>query len=70
MPVHEQRWTGFLHPVEPINTAALVPRQWFVLLTSPTLELQVKMIEDLAHRRSVESPVVVPPPSEGRVVLL
>ncbi|MDG6416488.1 hypothetical protein QCD78_28535, partial [Pseudomonas syringae pv. actinidiae] len=20
MPVHEQRWTGFLHPVEPINT--------------------------------------------------
>ena len=54
IPVHEQRRARFLHPVEPVSTAALVPRQWFVLLTSPTLELQVKMIEDLAHRRSVE----------------
>lgn len=26
LPVHEQRWTRFLHTIEPINTAALVPR--------------------------------------------
>lgn len=70
MPVYEQRWTGFLHPVEPINTAAFVPRQWFVFLTGPALQLQVKVIEDLAHDRFVESPIVVPPPAQGSVVLL
>src|SRR5437868_15430436 len=37
MPVHEQRWTGFLHSIEPVSTAALVPRQWFVFLTGPSL---------------------------------
>src|SRR5665213_1553894 len=59
-----------LHLAEPFRTAPLVPRQCLVLSSGPFLELAIDISKELVHRRLIECPIVIPPPSYPRVALL
>lgn len=59
-----------LHLAKPFRTETLVPRQCFIFASGPLLKLSIEIPEELVHRRPIERPIVIPPPSYRRVVLL